>query len=346
MYDYSKQLYNPPYDKSKCCVIIPIKNRIHHLKISLPHWLEQTYSNFEIVIVDYDSSDDVTSLVKRIAREYNCDVVQNPDITHDRYHSYEKISILRLEDKPTFNMAHACNYGIRNSHSDVVQVCGCDAVPLSYYLELVMSILSEDSIVVRPTGRLCFPRDCWWRVNGYQEICRGWGAEDYDMRQRISQNSKPIVISENLIYSLHHADSDRTHNYEEQNSWISNETNLDRCEQYFNMFGPIGNYNLLPGGEFPIEFRDVNEGILHVVLSENDVEQSIAAKRSVILHKFAYKNKIVYASFVPSIPENHDHTTVFSDSITGEYFSKQIDYPLVSSVVSSIEDMVIDLIRS
>lgn len=115
----------PPYYFQKTCVIMPIKDRGSYLRRSLPHWLSQTYRRFEIVIVDYNSEENIIPWIEPVAKHFGVKFDVEPDHTK-RYDEYNKISVFRMEGVEGWNMSHALNYGITHSTSDVLTIAGCD----------------------------------------------------------------------------------------------------------------------------------------------------------------------------------------------------------------------------
>lgn len=331
-----------PYQGQKCSVVMPCRDRLDHLQISLPRWLEQTYKNFDIVLVDYGSEEPIYPAVKRIAREYNCDIALNPDSEWKRLSNYQKITIFRLEDMKEFSMSHACNYGIRNSVSDTIQVCGCDTIPVPFYLELAIQSIDDNTFSMRQIGRMCFPKKFWWRINGYQEFCEGWGAEDADFCVRMLQNSSCVGIKAEYIASINHAEERRTNAYKTQDKHESNINNHDKCQEYFHKYGPIGNYNVIPGNEKPLQIKDNNMGYIHYSMSKESETFQVISTRSSIADSFVANGIRYNAAYVAGVEQNLDPKSILSPELPEPHSTIEIKNPSVNSILLNLRSIVIE----
>lgn len=259
----------PPYFFGKTCVIIPCKNRAEHLRRSLHCWLSQTYRRFEIVLIDYNSDEPIYYVADSVAHQFGEEVDVEPEVSH-RYEEYNRISLFRIEDVDQWNIAHALNYGIRNSSSDLVVVAGCDSLPDPRYLEFTTTLVSDSVIPSVWCGRVTFPRKYWYQINGYQEFCSGWGFEDLDFRGRLAQGTPADIleINRDLCVSIQHFD-------EEKKDYPSMYHNEAKCVAYFRKYGYIGNYGYLPGNLQPIEYKnEIEELILYVAYLNDYVPQN------------------------------------------------------------------------
>ena len=106
----------------KISVIIRTYNEEKHLKEVLDSLNRQTYKNFEIIIVDSESTDNTLNIVKN----YQCKLV--------------KIK------KSDFNYSYASNVGAENSSGELLCFLSGHSVPVkSNYLELINQTFQEES---------------------------------------------------------------------------------------------------------------------------------------------------------------------------------------------------------
>jgi len=332
--DWNEQSVHTPYYFGKTSVIMPCQNRNEFLLHSVPAWLAQTYQRFELVIVDYNSERAVYGDLVPIAEKFGLEIAVDPPlkhiddegIEHDRYHEYSKLTIIQVPDVQEWNMSHAINYAVRRTTSDVLSIVGCDTVPDARYLEMALHIVDERVVSSVHCGRLTFPRALWYQLNGYQELCSGWGYEDNDFRFRLTRNN--IIIKEMnplMCPSVTHASL-------RGNSHDSNMANKYKCRNYCNTHGLIGNYSVFPGAEKPVEERkNVNHSIwiakLHEPVEENEL----------LTHQCCYAGKI-------------DKNTIFfivqADS-SENLFTKNIEEKTKSiKIVNSSKDLweLLDLV--
>ncbi|MFX0023955.1 MAG: glycosyltransferase family A protein, partial [Candidatus Hermodarchaeota archaeon] len=88
-------------------IIIRTKNEERYLEHVLLMLKKQTYRNFEIVIVDDNSTDKTVE----IAKKYNCKIVKIPE--------------------GKFNYPYACNFGIRESIGEYIVFLSGHSIPIN-----------------------------------------------------------------------------------------------------------------------------------------------------------------------------------------------------------------------
>lgn len=155
--------------EQKVCVIIPCKGRERSLAKRLPSWIRQSYPNKQIVIVDYDSS----NLYSNVAR-----CCYGLDLAYNEPFSNADVLVLRVENKPYFNMSHAINYAIRRTESDIISIAGAETLPEPGYLDIAIANVKDNQFARCIRGRLTFPRKFIEEINGYPELMEYWGGED------------------------------------------------------------------------------------------------------------------------------------------------------------------------
>jgi len=107
-------------------VIIPTHNRADYLEKAIKSILNQTYKNYEIIVVDGASNDDTEERVKRIIQEYNADKI---------------IKYFRFEKDPGVS---ACRKkGFELSKGKYILFLDDDEELLPHALETLVNVLSK-----------------------------------------------------------------------------------------------------------------------------------------------------------------------------------------------------------
>ncbi len=300
---WTEELTYPLFYGRKACVVIPCQNRNQYLTPCLHAWLSQTYDNFEIILVDYDSDKSTVNKVMAVADKFSASVSINPENNDQNYKDYSKISIFQIKDVSHWNMSHALNYGIRRSTSHVVSVAGCDTMPQSHYLETAMHVVDENRIASVWCGRVTFPRVLWYQINGYQELCTGWGGEDSDFRFRALRTGYNILeIDKNLCPSIWHPRDPKT---KEPTS-----SNLDRCIRYANFHGLVGNYYKFPGEDKPVTEKNTGGHYVYIsYLSEPVVFEGGITKSC------CYAGLLGNMTYYYVVPDKTDNNDNFNETI-------------------------------
>lgn len=107
----------------KISVVIRTYNEIKHIEEVLKSLKNQTYKNYEIVVVDSQSTDGT----KEIAEKYDCKIV----------------SI----EKKDFSYSYASNVGVKNSEGDIICFLSGHSVPANeFYLEETNKIFQDERV--------------------------------------------------------------------------------------------------------------------------------------------------------------------------------------------------------
>jgi glycosyltransferase involved in cell wall biosynthesis len=102
-------------------VIIPLYNRAHTIKQAIDSVLQQTYQNFEIIIVDDGSNDNPAAVIQSVQDN--------------------RLRYLKQDNK---GAASARNAGILNAHGQYIAFLDSDDVWLPHHLGQILSILNEN----------------------------------------------------------------------------------------------------------------------------------------------------------------------------------------------------------
>jgi len=106
-------------------IIIPTYNRLSYLKQTVNSILNQTYKNFEIIIVDNNSEDDTSSYIKSI------------NIPYIHYYNIGRVN----------NVSTSRNYGIKMSIGDKIAFCDDDDYWENDKLEIQMHFIDKYDFV-------------------------------------------------------------------------------------------------------------------------------------------------------------------------------------------------------
>lgn len=104
----------------KISVVIPLYNKEHYIQKTVESVLAQTFSDFELIIVDDGSTDNSVSIVKNISDER-----------------------IRLLSEKNSGQAVARNYGIRSSSADLIAFLDADDEWLPNFLETIYAMYQQ-----------------------------------------------------------------------------------------------------------------------------------------------------------------------------------------------------------
>ncbi len=95
-------------------LITTCKGRLYYLKKVLPSWLALNYDNYDIIVVDYDDPDGTEEYIKknkrRLLKGSKC----------------KDIKVVKVSNKPYFNLNDARNKGIEASDSELIFMIDSD----------------------------------------------------------------------------------------------------------------------------------------------------------------------------------------------------------------------------
>lgn len=107
--------------EEKVSIIIPVHNRANTIKRSMDSILQQTYSDFELIVVDDGSTDNAYQIVK----------------------SYEDARIRYFRTEKRYGANHARNLGIQNAEGEYIAFQDSDDVWMENKLERQMNIFKQ-----------------------------------------------------------------------------------------------------------------------------------------------------------------------------------------------------------
>ena len=234
----------------RCAIFIPVMNREENFIKTFPNWLQQTYQNLQIVIIDYNSDTSLENSVTSICKEYQKTLSYNvSDYNSD-------VILFRLENLEFFNISHAYNYAISRIETDVVSLACADSVPWDFYIDLCMNMINEENLIQIHWGLHTITKNNWKKLNGHQEFIVGWGAEDDDFRIRATLMGLKVKILHNkFVFQIPQTREEKVNKRQIQDLSESSLTNQARFNQYIAVNGYVGNYEENIGQEKPIEYK-------------------------------------------------------------------------------------------
>jgi len=191
-------------------------NRLHHLKQTLPVNLEdnRSYKNIEFVLLDYNSTDGLEEWVKSDLEKY----------------IDEGILVYYKTTEPTyFHRSHSRNMAFQLATGDVI--CNIDADNFTgkdfaqYIYEhfavnsnifIAADTLDRHYFIRDVFGRICFWKDDFYTVGGFDETMDGYGSEDLDLLNRLKGLGREEVIIMDMAFlsAITHDDGERVqHEY-------------------------------------------------------------------------------------------------------------------------------------
>lgn len=202
--------------KSKVSIIIPVYNSEKYIKETIRSVLNQTYNNFEVVIVDDGSTDSSGDLCDKFASEDT------------------RIIVFHRENKGPIN---ARNFAIEMSSGKYILPVDSDDIISKEYIEKAVCAIEKDNdigivyckakLIGDKTGiwdlppyslqemLICncifatamFRKDDWRAVGGYSELMK-YGIEDYDLWLSILGLGRTVYqIPQVFFYYRKHAGS-------------------------------------------------------------------------------------------------------------------------------------------
>jgi glycosyltransferase involved in cell wall biosynthesis len=200
--------------KPTVSVVIPTRNRAQYIGEAIESVLAQTYSDYEIIVIDDGSADG----------------------THEILSPYAKNNGVRYERQDPLGVSAARNHGVRLARGRFIAFLDSDDLFLPAKLEKQMALFAQDSelgfvhcnfskfdgqgldLGVRDTSRhqgsiypkilrewsvlMAIPcmlvrKDVFENVGGFDEQM-GW-AEDMDLWRRIAKNYRVATVPEALV---------------------------------------------------------------------------------------------------------------------------------------------------
>jgi glycosyltransferase involved in cell wall biosynthesis len=175
-------------------IVTTCKNRLPHLKQTLPGMIKQSSS--EVIVVDYGCEQGTAAWVAE---------------------AFSAVKVVRVDDDSDFCAARARNIGAK--HATTGLLCFVDAdvilnIDLGKWLEENYGdrklFLSGDNRNPDLVGFAACSKELFERVGGYDEAFRGWGGEDRDLYERLEFLGLEIAfIPDEALTPIKHGDEIR-----------------------------------------------------------------------------------------------------------------------------------------
>jgi len=204
----------------KITITTSIKDRLEFFKNSLSNWLKFPFK--KIIIVDWDSKEDIKTFV---------DSVQDG-----------RIVFVRVENENEYRHSAARNFKMRmvENDDDIVLSIDCDVMLTCKFLNNIF-VKNDIMYTVNPiyavngtAGTSIFTKEMYFSIGGTNEHMNyGWGREDIDMYDRMSNKYRNLFLSQEHLYHQPHGDDLRVKYTKEKNKWVSNAKNLNASKLFF-----------------------------------------------------------------------------------------------------------------
>lgn len=203
-------------------IIVPCYNQAIYLPLSLTSVLEQTYQNWECIIVNDGSPDNTKEVAKTWCSKDNRFIYvekQNGGLSSARNAGIRKskgLFIITLDADDMFEktfIQKAKDILESNIAKGIVSCWGQKFYDIENKLDIfkpnggnIKDFLFENSAI----GNSMFRKECWEKVNGYDENMRK-GYEDWEFYISVCKNGWEVeIIEEVLFYYRQHKTSMRT----------------------------------------------------------------------------------------------------------------------------------------
>jgi glycosyltransferase involved in cell wall biosynthesis len=198
-------------------VVMPVRNALPFLDESIESILNQTFTDFEFVIIDDASIDGTTARLREWAerderiRLYEALEKLDASIISNFVVRKARSSVIARMDADDISHADRLmkQWAIIESRPDVAMVGtlfeGIDVKGLRVRERDRWRLAWKSYFPPFPHGSVMFRRDIFDEVGGYREECDAW--EDHDLFLRIRKRGCVVVLTDVLYYYRFHADN-------------------------------------------------------------------------------------------------------------------------------------------
>lgn len=185
-------------------LITTCKGRLHHLKQSLPTWVAQQGSNFEVevLVVDYDCPNKTADWVQE---------------------NFPAVRVVKLSNRPHFNTSKARNEGAKRARNEWLAFVDADVCVSEDFLLQITGLLNSQRYLVPNSGdpntwgTCVLHRKLFESVGGYDELLDGYGGEDNELYSRLQfVGCQPEAIAQHVLIPIRHSDAERVAYFENQ----------------------------------------------------------------------------------------------------------------------------------
>ena len=181
------------------------------------------------------------------------------------------VAVRVLDDTAEFNRSRSRNFGAVHARGSVLAFIDADIVPDEVWLETSSESIrcgrSEFCTIADSFrngwdrgGTCLIASQLFHRIRGYDEACRGWGAEDADLYARAGAAARASRYSPGHLDFIRHDDSERVQFHHEKAIGASCARNQAYIAERSGQVNPNGY------GEGPLEvFQGVGDVVPQVV---------------------------------------------------------------------------------
>jgi hypothetical protein len=174
-------------------LVTTCKNRLEHLKVSLPKMVIQP--NAKVVVVNYGCQQGTSEWVSS---------------------NYPQVKLVEVNDDEGWNVSRARNLGARSAESEWLFFIDADAVLKINIVDWLKNQTDQSSLYLPAPkktnlfGTCIIKTEVFNRLGGYDEAFRGWGGEDTELYDRvISEKLKIKGYPSQYIDVIEHGDEMR-----------------------------------------------------------------------------------------------------------------------------------------
>jgi FkbM family methyltransferase len=173
-------------------VIVTCKNRLDHLKRTLPNLTQQ--AKIDLIVVDYGCEQGSGSWIRE---------------------NFPKVKVVLVSDDPIFSLSRARNIGALHAKTETLVFLDADTLINFDISEWIKNNISENEFYTVDSSRdaslagiLIVGRSDFLKLGGYDEVFRGWGWEDTELIARLKKTGlRHLKIQQRNISSIPHDDS-------------------------------------------------------------------------------------------------------------------------------------------
>lgn len=196
--------------KQKISFCTVCMNRLSFLKETLPKNIEDNleYGNLEFIVLNYNSADEIDEWINTEMSQY----IQQGILKY-----------IKTTEPKYFLRSHSKNVVSRQASGDIICNVDADNFIGKGFAEFINESFSKDQniylFVDENTerdccGRICLTKDDFTTLRGYDEDLKGYGFEDFDLRNRLELLGRKVVRipKEKFLNAITHTDVERLEN--------------------------------------------------------------------------------------------------------------------------------------
>lgn len=186
-------------------------NRLHHLQQTLPVNIldNEDYDALEFIVLDYNSSDGLEEYAKA---------------NWQQYMNSGRLVIYTTKEPKYFHRSHSRNLAFKLAAGELI--CNMDADNFSgkQFAAYINNAFQQNSQICLNTiglrndesimdvlGRVCFTKEDFLYIGGYDEAIDSYGFEDYDLvnRLELSGIQRVLIKDDHFLHAITHSNKER-----------------------------------------------------------------------------------------------------------------------------------------